>query len=78
MSITGQKFKNAPSVLAAECASALLTSSHAHSCNPPEAIISVGDPPPTETSLFLYSPLVEVGVFSDEIKRIAGHARIAC
>ena len=32
-----------------------------------ELHIKIGDPSPTETSLF-YSPLKEVGVFSDEIK----------
>ena len=64
----GWTIQERPSVLAAECASALLTSSSAHSCNPPEAFISVGDWTPTETSLFLHSPLIEVGVFSDRDK----------
>ena len=36
------------SVLVAECESALLTFSSAHSCNPPEAFISVGDFSPTK------------------------------
>ena len=55
------------SVLAAECASALLTSSFAHSCNPPEAFISVGGLYPPLRRICFISPLIEVGVSPTEI-----------
>ena len=60
------------SVLAAECASALLTSSSAHSCNPPEAFISVwGLSPPLRRICFV-SPLIEVRVSTTEMNKSVG------
>ncbi len=61
-------FQERSSVLAAECASALLTSSSAHSCNPPEAFISAPGLYPPLRLICFYSPLIEVGVFPTEIK----------
>ena len=59
-------FNNASALLTTRCTSHLCaTSSSAHLSHPPETFISVGDCTPTETSLFLHSPLIEVGVFSN-------------
>ena len=61
------KIQERSSVLAAECASALLTSSSAHSCNPPEAFISVGGLYPPLRLICFISPLIEVGVSPTEM-----------
>ena len=60
------------SVLAAECASALLTFYSAHSCNPPVAFISVGELYPPLRLIFFVSLITEVRFSSTEIKQAGG------
>ena len=65
-------FNNSSALLTARCASRFCAPfSSAHLCHPPEAFILVGDCTPTETSLLLHSPLIEVGVFFNWDKSVS-------